>query len=67
MIRAVLAHDKLTLLSENDAFALAKAWISSQDFTGAGQRRDAFATLMPSLRFHYMTPDYLGRVRMMMM
>jgi hypothetical protein len=57
-LKLALRSDRLQLLSENDAYALASAWLEHHEHL-IEDEKETFKGLARCLRFHHMTPGFL--------
>lgn len=63
VFKQLLASEALQLQLENKAYALLVAWLrQSPHVVGEAQRMALFKELVPLLRYHDMTRDYLANV-----
>ena len=63
VMKVLLGSETLQLRSENDAYYLLCAWLSqAQCIPDEPERQTLFKKLVPQLRFHHMSPDFLCAV-----
>jgi len=63
MMEVLLGSETLQLWSENDAYYFLCAWLSQTPrLSNEKERRALFQRLLPQLRFHHMSIDFLGAV-----
>ncbi len=61
-MECLLQSPALRLKSENDAFAFVCAWLKGQQGWSKAETQRAFNALMPCLRWHNMTSEFLATV-----
>jgi hypothetical protein len=62
VLKRLLGSEALQLQSENEAFALAVAWVKQSELCPEDDKQQVFEQLVPLLRYHHMTPDFLAIV-----
>jgi hypothetical protein len=62
VLKRLLGSEALQLQSENEAFALPVAWVKQSPLCPEDDEQEVFEQLVPLLRYHHMTSDFLAAV-----